>query len=352
MKALKQLLLIAIISFWACGSDTDPTTPGNNFDPVIWLVPPGEIFDGGPGKDGIPSVDDPQFSSVSDIDFLGDNDLVVGILHADGPRAYPHVVLDWHEIVNDEFSDLDVAVTYCPLTGTAIGWNRLINGSSTTFGVSGKLYNTTLIPYDRATDSYWSQIRMDCINGELIETEIDPVQVVEMSWKAWKALFPDSRVMNTDTGFNRNYGVYPYGDYKTDNQRFIFPVDPFDDSLLAKERALGVFSGNRSSAYSINLFDNGRVINDQIGDEQFIIAGSREDNFMVAFKAGHSFDNLVFDKTNYPVIAVSDNGEQLSFTGAVLDSEGNEIDRLEFAESFVGFWFSLGGFYPRMEVYE
>ena len=90
---------------------------------------------------------------------------MVGVKVGDEVRAYPHLILDWHEIVNDQISSTNYALTYCPLTGSAISWNRTFGGQTTTFGVSGNLYNSNLITYDRASDSNWSQMRLLCVQG-------------------------------------------------------------------------------------------------------------------------------------------------------------------------------------------
>ncbi|MEM8528113.1 MAG: DUF3179 domain-containing (seleno)protein [Bacteroidota bacterium] len=161
---LKYLNLIALlVLFYACEKESVPDTESEG----NWLIPQNEIRDGGPGKDGIPSIDNPEFVAVNDIDFLSEDDLVVGVKVGAEIRAYPHLILDWHEIVNDQLEDLSLALNYCPLTGTAIGWKSKIDGKVTTFGVSGLLYNTNLMPYDRLTNSTWSQMRLDCVEGEL-----------------------------------------------------------------------------------------------------------------------------------------------------------------------------------------
>ena len=104
-----------------------------------WLIPKDQVFDGGPGRDGIPSVDSPQFTNVNNASYLQDNDLVIGIKIGGTIRAYPHPILDWHEIVNDDINGQKTAITYCPLTGSAIAWKRQGLVSNSTFGVSGLL---------------------------------------------------------------------------------------------------------------------------------------------------------------------------------------------------------------------
>ncbi|MEE9161331.1 MAG: DUF3179 domain-containing (seleno)protein, partial [Candidatus Neomarinimicrobiota bacterium] len=87
-----------------------------------WLIPENEVFDGGPGKDGIPALSNPPLVTNGEVTFLDNQDLVIGVVIDGVPRAYPHSILDWHEIINDEIADRIVAITYCPLTGSGIGW--------------------------------------------------------------------------------------------------------------------------------------------------------------------------------------------------------------------------------------
>ncbi len=342
------LLLIMTFVVFNCGNDDEENNGSNNTE---WLIPLEEVFDGGPGKDGIPSIDNPNFSNVEDITFLSDQDLVVGVISDDEVKAYPHSILDWHEIVNDDIGDKSLAITYCPLTGTAIGWDRNVNGSKTTFGVSGKLYNSNLIPYDRNSDSYWSQIRLDCINGDLINTEINTSHVIETSWATWKELYPQSKVMNTNTDYERNYNQYPYGDYRTNNNNLIFPVNPMDDRLPSKERTLAVLTDGGNKAYSIEQFDTPKIIQDTVGGIEIIVIGSKEKNFIVAFENDSQFNNLTIQLDSLPIIAENANGLQLTIAGELIENN-TTISQLKPTNSFIGFWFSLGAFYPNIELFE
>ncbi len=128
---MKQLhfLLIPFIVFLNNGCDKNTTgSTSGNISPGVddWSIPIERIFDGGPGKDGIPALVNPEFISVSQATHLSDNDLVVGYRNGDDIRAYSHNILNWHEIVNDDVSGDKLAVIYCPLTGTATGWSRML----------------------------------------------------------------------------------------------------------------------------------------------------------------------------------------------------------------------------------
>lgn len=314
-----------------------------------WLVPSDEILDGGPGKDGIPSLDSPVFSPVSSIDFLTDDELVIGI-EVDGViKGYPHVVLDWHEIVNDVVADKGIAITYCPLTGTAIGWDREIDGVRSSFGVSGLLYDSNLMPYDRATESTWSQQRLDCVNGELIGQKIKTYNLMETSWGTWKNAYPDSEVLNLSTGFSRSYGQYPYGDYKTNQGRLVFPVSTTDNRRQLKERVLGVIIDGEAKAYPIAGDETINIIDDVFKNEKLVVAISSQYNFNVSFKNPDDLQFVAVDEL--PVIMEDSNGNRYDLFGNVVAGP-DEGQKLEQPTAFIGYWFSWGTFYPGLDLYE
>ncbi len=350
-----SFVLAFTISTSSCetnNSGPSGNNPSNNAG-GDWLIPQNEVRDGGPGKDGIPALQDPQRVSVDDPTnhYLEDEDLMLGYYYNGEVVAYPHDILDWHEIINDKVGGQAIAVTYCPLTGTGIGWGRMIEEDITTFGVSGLLYNSNLIPYDRKTGSNWSQIRLECVNGSLIGAEPVILPLIEMPWKTWKKLFPGSMVISTSTGHSRSYGSYPYGSYKTSNSLF-FPAIPADDRLHSKERVLSVVQGSSARVYRFENFDVGlSVIQDEFKGTNLLVAGIR-DEYMVAFNA----------KTK--------DGQVLEFSagvdaGTLVDKEGNEWnlfgtaisgprkgEQLNPLKSFMAYWFSIGAFYPEPEIYD
>ncbi len=165
---------------------------------------------GGPPKDGIPAIDEPRFWTAAEANrYLDDDDVVFGVRHAGEVRAYPQRILVWHEIVNDTIGEEPVSVTYCPLTGTALGFLR----GDTTLGVSGRLVNSNLIMYDRATDSSWPQILATAIGGPLAGKSLRQIPVVWTTWERWRERYPETRVLSTRTGYVRDYHRDPYGTY-------------------------------------------------------------------------------------------------------------------------------------------
>ncbi|MEQ9301193.1 MAG: DUF3179 domain-containing protein [Cyclobacteriaceae bacterium] len=359
-KGLFLLILIAGTMI-GCGIDDDePSGPTDvitnpvtttGIDPNSWLVPQNEVFDGGPGKDGIPALIDPPKISVGAIDFMEPNDLIIGYQVGDKVVGYPHKILDWHEIINDEVDGEHFAVTYCPLTGTAIGYSRVIDGNLTSFGVSGLLYNTNLIPYDRLTDSNWSQILRKSVNGTLVGREIETLPLIETSWANWQRLYPNSTVVGTNTGTPRNYGRYPYGNYLT-SPGLIFPISVTDTRLFAKERVLSVIVGENAKAYEIGRFDEPAIIEDAFDGLDYIVYIDGQSNAAVAF-ASTTLDGVSIVLSPYTgdnAGVMQDQFDNIyDLFGSVVEGPNAE-HKLEAVEYIIGFWFTFPSFFETVDL--
>ena len=180
------------------------------------------LLSGGPPKDGIPSLDTPTFVSSNATPF-SDEEIIVGVFLHGEARAYPYGILNWHEIVNDTIGDTPITVTLCPLCDTIPVFIRKVNGKKTTFGVSGKLYQSCLVMYDRLTDSLWSQPWGLAVAGKMVNTSLPRIPAVKTTLGAWKKKHPQTTVLSEKTGHSRNYFRYPYGTYMT-NSEIIFPA--------------------------------------------------------------------------------------------------------------------------------
>lgn len=212
-------------------------------------IPLDEIISGGPAKDGIPSIDDPKFVSVSQAnEFLSDEEPGIGVDLDGVKRFYPFQILVWHEIVNDEIKGKKVLVTYCPLCLTAIVFDPVVKGGRVEFGTSGKLWNSNLLMYDRKTDSLWSQVLGQAVVGEMTGTRLAVLPSDLLKYGNWKQQNPDGQVLSRDTGATRFYGRDPYGDYYTTPGTY-FPVDKKDTRLEEKDFVLGIVIDGKAKAY-------------------------------------------------------------------------------------------------------
>lgn len=238
------------------GEEEQPNLIIQSSDPT-WLIDPQSVFIGA-ARDAIRSLDFPLFElhlpSIKNETYVADNELVVVINDGEIVRVYPHKILDYHEVVNDNNNFGETVLSYCPLTGTANIWSRVLDNQSLTFGVSGLLYNSNLILYDRQTNSNWSQMRQQSVNGEFIGRVPEKIPYLEMTWAGAKKLAKELLLMSNETGFGINYSDYPYGNYRT-SERLITPVDFIDNRIKNKERVLAVIVNQKVKVYQFSNFN-------------------------------------------------------------------------------------------------
>jgi hypothetical protein len=188
-----------------------------------------EIMSGGPPKDGIPSIDEPQFQPVADETEVKPNEPVIGLEIGGDARAYPLRILMWHEIVNDTVGGEPVAVTYCPLCNSAVVFERVVKGEVTTFGTTGKLRNSDLVMYDRLTESWWQQFTGKAIVGEMTGTQLEILPARLESLAQFRKRYPDGRILVPNNPNFRNYGRNPYAGYDSSARPFLFRGDLPED---------------------------------------------------------------------------------------------------------------------------
>lgn len=239
----------------------------NGFDLSSTTIPTSEILGGGPPRDGIPSIDAPKFIRPDAATFMRDDDIVLSLTRGATTRAYPLRVLVWHEIVNDAIGGEAVAVTYCPLCGTGIVFDRDIGGKVRSFGVSGLLFQSDVLMYDRQRESLWSQLKMESVSGPDAGTKLRWLPSEHLTWKAWKTKYPGGEVLSTDTGHRRNYDGAAYADYFA-SDKTMFPVPKTRSEFPNKTWVLGLIVGGKAKAYPVEKMPDGKAIADTLGGEE------------------------------------------------------------------------------------
>jgi hypothetical protein len=333
-------------------SDTGPTTTAVSGPPTadetlpLTMAPSAirqSAVSGGPPKDGIPSIDDPNFVAPGDAPSgLAPGDPVFGVAMGGEAKAYPQAILAHHEICNDTVNDTPVSVTYCPLTGTAMGFHR----GGTTLGVSGRLFNNNLIMYDRATEAWWPQVLATSVpgpwNADPGQQSLRQFPVVWTTWERWRNAYPETALLSRDTGYARNYDADPYGSYNPRSGYYAPDTSPMfsalssDDRLATKAVVIGTRTEAGSVAFAKTRLREDRLIEGSIG----------ETPVLAAYDPG------------LDTAWVYRNPEERSYEyrdGEVVDDDGNAVApdslSLEPIVAFDAMWFAWIGFYPQTELH-
>jgi len=274
---------------------------------VTHSIPIEEIRQGCSRQDCIPSVDNPQFLSTEDaVGKIDPSQIGIALSYKDEDRFYPFSMLVTKEIVNDVVAGDALLITYCPLCGTGIVFDRTVDGVVYEFGVSGMLWQSNLLMYNRAEKienrNLWSQVLGEAVVGERTGTKLEVVSSDIMQFKTWSDEHTDGLVL--DTGSQRD----PYaGEYFSVAQRFAPNYDLEASPLAPDTYVYGIEVGGVYKAYPRDVLTKG-TFRDMINGEE---------------------------------ITVSNSNEKVSFTS----QEGEIIEDVE------GFWFSWVAVHPQTLIW-
>lgn len=249
------------------GTRTNAAFDQSGFDLSQATIPSEEIHAGGPPKDGIPALTDPKMIAAEDADYLGEYDRVIGVMLGGEARAYPLKILNYHEIVNDLIGGRPVAVTYCPLCDSAAVVDRREGNEIREFGVSGLLYNSNVLMFDRGAkvESLWSQMMTESVSGPSARQRLNTMPLELTTWSDWRTRYPKTKVMSINTGHERDYQQSPYEFYFANSQDLMFPVDKTDGRLPPKTPVLGVWTDDTARAFPLSAFDeNTAALEDEL----------------------------------------------------------------------------------------
>ena len=285
----------------------------NGFDVSNAVIDVHQILSGGPKKDGIPAIDKPKFVVAKRVDYLSPEDRVLGLVIDGVAKAYPVKILNWHEIVNDRIRSNSFVVTYCPLCGTGAAFWSNIRGQKLTFGVSGLLYNSDVLFFDRQTESLWSQIAAKAVSGKLAGARLEQLVLAHTTWSDWLERHPHTLVLSTKTGYLRSYSTNPYAGYEESRKLYFQVNHKSPKTYHPKERVLGL---NASGVYKAYPF----VELNKHGQSQFVDTVN-EQSFTIEWDQEHQ-------------------------SGGIKDSGNNEVSVMQ------AFWFAWFGFHPETEVFQ
>ena len=310
---MKQLIVILLYGLIFTLPLSMQAASLNGFNLSNTSIPAEEILSGGPGKDGIPAILHPKFVLADKANFLSARDPILGITINGKYRAYPIKILNWHEIVNDQIDGKRFIVSYCPLCGSGMAFSSTVNGRALTFGVSGLLYNSDVLMYDHQTESLWSQIKGSAVSGQSNGQQLTQYPLTLTRWGKWRQMHPNTLVLSTKTGYQRDYQYDPYAGYSR-TPRLYFPVANQAPSIYSsKETVMGYKGRNGVIAFPFTELKK-----------------NRKSTFSRTFE--QQTLTVHWDAQNQSAHLTNSQGEELPST--------------------LLYWFAWYAFYPNTEVYK
>ncbi len=224
---------------------------------------------------------------------------------------------------------------------------REINGEEYSFGVSGKLIRNVLVMYDRQTESYWSQLLGEAVEGELIGTKLEFLPSWMTTWEQWKELHPDTLAL--DKGFQRG-GRDQYDGYYASTSAGVIGETLQDDRLYVKEFVTGVEMDGASIAYPFSVLNDEPVVNDMVSGQALLVVFDADTAATAVYSRVVDGQTLTFSGDGF-ILTDDETGSTWDvFSGEATDGAlaGQQLQRIK---STTSFWFGWKDFHPETAVY-
>jgi len=330
-------------------------------------VPYDELLSGGPPRDGIPPIDNPEFVDVNDAkSWIKDNEPVVFVKINNEVKAYPIQILIWHEIVNDTLGKKEISVTFCPLCNSTVVFDRNLDGKLYDFGTSGLLRNSDLVMWDRQSETLWQQFTGEAIIGNLTGKKLTMLASSMISFKDYYTAYPNGQVLSKVTGHHRAYGNNPYVGYDDINNSPFLYNDPIDKRLKPMQRVVTISGQTSAKAYTYTILKTKKVVNDTFDGKDIAvfhksgtssaldgrnISNSRDVGTTAVFST--KLDGTILDFAYDKDLGIIDTKTKSSWNifGQAVSGKykGKTLEQIVHADHF---WFSWAAFKPNTLVYK
>ncbi|SHI96959.1 DUF3179 domain-containing (seleno)protein [Algibacter luteus] len=324
-----RLVFIGILSIFIVSCSSKNDLQADIITDSDWIVDEldvtGEFF-------LYPLALNPNFDSVQNIN-LADGELVGIVNFGNQVIVYPYVYTFENEVINSEFQGRKYAFTYCPITKSAIAFNR-----TGIFRASGYLYKNNLTPWDAETESIWSQMLIKGIKGDRKNNRFNTIPVLETTLGVVKSFFPNAKVLAGPPSLNNKSSLK-------------YNSKPPDDTGNTDDDSGGNIPNNGEFVYGIiDDFDNvhifkysdfsNQMIVKIIRNQEYIIVGNQSKRFINAFKVSNANDFEVLEN-QLPYVIKNKNGVKYNILG--VGSNGSTLEKPKYA--YVAIWRAWEDFY-------
>lgn len=202
--------------------------------------------------------------------------------------------------------------------------------------------------YDRETDTLWSQLLGEAVEGELVGTKLEFLPAVMTTWENWREMHPDTLAIKKGYFGDRD----PYSSYYRSSSAGVIGAINLDGRLGTKEFVIGVEVGSEAAAYPFSVLNGEPVVNDLIGGQSIVVAFEKQTGAGAVWERSLQ-DGRVLDFVEHDGFIMRDtetgslwNG----LSGQAIDGElaGSNLNRVKSTQSF---WFGWVDFHEDTKVY-
>lgn len=332
MKKLNTIIKISVFLLLLISCSSNVSDTENTVIDAPWSVSKEEVL--GPYAP-FPLITNSSFVGVNDVNYPENHLIALVSLGPNELRAYPNAYIGLYEVINNEFEDKKYAVTHCPLTGSTICWDRIVDNNTITIKPSGYLYRNNIMPTDIETGSIWSQMLMRGVSGVYDYTFYNTYNLIETDWKTVKDYFPQAK-------------VYHEGDNDV-----VIDVDPVAAPTNRDFYRYGIVSGINNTTihtFSYNLFDeNGlQLITTTIAGKKTIVIGNKNLNFITSYYIEDSKEYFISDPES---LQFEDNtGNIYNALGVVIEGPDKDM-QLTSPKAYTAAWVAWQDFFENFVIY-
>jgi Protein of unknown function (DUF3179) len=290
-----------------------------------------------------------------------DSSLVIGVDHGGEARAYPVDLLSLHEVVNDVVGGLPIAVAWCPLCASAVGYDRRVGGRALTFGVSGYLDRANLMFFDRETGRLWSQLLGGAVTGHHRGTSLRRVPIAHETWAQWRREHPETLVLSILRDPLGRSLAEPYAYSSVGNEDSNVPYSTYATKVpiynprvvrgvADASRVYGLVLGGRAKAYPVPALWRAGVLNDVFAGTPILAVYDAASVAVDLFSRRVGDRGLRFRRAGNLLVDAETGSRWSPLTGRAVAGPLRDL-ALARLPAVTSYWFAWRDFYPHTEVW-
>lgn len=291
---MQKLLLVCFLALMVGCSAAPAASPPPAASPTETLVYEQKVPFG-----VIQVLDSPQTVTANQAaGHITSNDLVMGMEINGESRAYPIGLMRRYEIANDTLGGEAIAVTFCPSCNTGLSFSRVVDGEPLVFDFSGKILDGAMVMRDRQSQSMWSQVRLQAVEGAKAGTRLELLASNQMTWQEWASQYPDTTLV-----------IDPRAPMKETSLIPVVPTGPLADPEAYHGYVAGIAWEGAAMAFPLDSVTTQGVVNSEIAGLPILLVAGNEPGAVT-----------VWERTV--------EGQVLTFTlqdGKLIDSESQSI---------------------------